>query len=78
MGNAIQQEHAIQAAQSISAIISIAACSIMFRKITKERKSNLANRMLIHLLFIDFVLAICYVVGRGGGTNAGFCQLQVG
>lgn len=77
MGNAVQQANAIQCAQTLSATVSIIACVIMLRKIRTERKSNIANRMLIYLLFIDFVLAICYAVGRGGQSNAGFCQLQV-
>ena len=77
MGNAVQQEAAIQTAQSFSAIVSMVACCLMFRKIAKDRKSNIANRMLVYLLFIDFVLCICYVAGRGGGTDPGFCQFQV-
>lgn len=77
MGNAVQQANAIQCAQTLSATVSIVACVIMLRKVMGERKSNIANRMLIYLLFIDFVLALCYAVGRGGQSNARYCQFQV-
>ena len=77
MSYRIQEEDAIQAVQTFSSVVSIIACLVMSYKISKERKTNIANRMLAYLLFIDFVLAIFYGIGRAGAQNDGFCQLQV-
>lgn len=77
MGNAAQQGAAIQTAQTCTSVISIISCLVMANKINKERKINIANRMLAYLLFIDFVLAIFYGIGRAGMEDPGFCQFQV-
>jgi hypothetical protein len=77
MGNTIQKDDAIQVVQTFSSSISIISCLVMSYKISKERKVNIANRMLAYLLFIDFVLAVFYGIGRAGAQNAGFCQIQV-
>ena len=38
---------------------------------------DIANRMLMFLFFLDFVLSIMYTIGRSAMPYDGLCQLQV-
>jgi len=38
---------------------------------------DIANRMLMFLFFLDFVLSIMYTMGRSAMPYDGLCQFQV-
>lgn len=73
----IDQDASIQIVESITGSISIISCIFMSFKMYRNRNTNIANKMLTFLFFLDFILAITYTIGRSVIDNHGFCQFQV-
>ena len=70
-------DSSIQVVQSITGSISLVSCILISIKMYQISGKDIANRMLMFLFFLDFVLSIMYTMGRSAMPYDGLCQFQV-
>ena len=71
------EEKAIQAVATITAIFSVIGSSVSLSTFYGQRSLSLKRKQLLVLSILDLLTAIFFSIGYAGTESEGFCQFQV-